>query len=358
MNLQTNKPCPDCHAMDESQVDRRGFLQTVGSVASLASMAGLPLLDAVPVAAAPPTPNSAPETAVKAFYDSLLPEQRKIICFDWNHEESKRGILRTRVANNWQITPPTIDSTFYNKEQKVILHDIFKGLFNPEWYPKILKQLKDDTGGKPWGAGQSVAVFGKPGQGKFEFVMTGRHLTIRADGNSEDQVALGGPIFHGHAAESFNEKPNHPGNVFWHQALKANEVFKMLDGKQRQVALVKPTPHEAEVAFRGDKGAFPGIPVTEMSSDQKALVEATLNCLIEPYRQEDRDKIMQCLKHQGGLDKCSLAFYQDDDLGEDGVWDNWRLEGPSFVWYFRGNPHVHIWINVAMQPNIKLNADG
>jgi hypothetical protein len=44
------------------------------------------------------------------------------------------------------------------------------------------------------------------------------------------------------------------------------------------------------------------------------------------------------------------------DIGNDGVWDNWRLEGPSFVWNFRGKPHVHIWINVADDPKVELNA--
>ena len=36
-----------------------------------------------------------------------------------------------------------------------------------------------------------------------------------------------------------------------------------------------------------------------------------------------------------------------DDLGNDGVWDIWRLEGPSMVWHFRGAPHVHTWVNIA-----------
>ena len=71
--------------------------------------------------------------------------------------------------------------------------------------------------------------------------------------------------------------------------------------------------------------------------------------------QDDRDAILDCLKKQGGLDKCSLAFYREGALGED-EWDNWRLEGPSFVWYFRGTPHVHIWINVADDPTLPLNA--
>ena len=65
-----------------------------------------------------------------------------------------------------------------------------------------------------------------------------------------------------------------------------------------------------------------------------------------------------CLKKQGGLDNCSLAFYQDGDIGDDGVWDNWRLEGPSFVWYFRGSPHVHMWVNIGDSAEVKLNAQG
>jgi hypothetical protein len=60
--------------------------------------------------------------------------------------------------------------------------------------------------------------------------------------------------------------------------------------------------------------------------------------LIEPYRKEDQDKVQDCLKKQGGLDRCSLTFYQEGDTGDDGEWDNWRLEGPAFVWYFRGSP--------------------
>ncbi|MCA9200688.1 MAG: hypothetical protein KDA87_24275, partial [Planctomycetales bacterium] len=78
--------------------------------------------------------------------------------------------------------------------------------------------------------------------------------------------------------------------------------------------------------------------------------------LIEPYRQSDQDEIIQCLKTQGGLDKCHLAFFTDNDIGNDKVWDNWRLEGPSFVWHFRGSPHVHVWVNVADNSNVKLNA--
>ena len=36
--------------------------------------------------------------------------------------------------------------------------------------------------------------------------------------------------------------------------------------------------------------------------------------------------------------------------GEDGVWDVWQIEGPSMICFFRGDPHVHAWINVKKAP--------
>ena len=149
---------------------------------------------------------------------------------------------------------------------------------------------------------------------------------------------------------------HHPGNVFWHQAQLANKVYEILSGQQQKLALVKRRPAERAVQFRGPKGKFPGIPLTELSGDQREGVQKVLMSLIEPYRKEDQDEVLECLKKQGGLDGCSLAFYKDGDIGDDGEWDNWRLEGPAFVWYFRGQPHVHIWINVADDPSVPLNA--
>ena len=97
-----------------------------------------------------------------------------------------------------------------------MIREVFEGMYQREWVKRIDRQLKDDAGG--YGKHQSIAIFGHPGIDKFEFVMTGRHLTIRCDGHSAEHVAFGGPIFYGHAASGFNEKADHPGNVFWPQA--------------------------------------------------------------------------------------------------------------------------------------------
>ena len=81
--------------------------------------------------------------------------------------------------------------------------------------------------------------------------------------------------------------------MFWHQALAANKIYQMFDGKQRKLALCPEAPDEAEIAFRGYKGKFEGIPVAEMSKDQRAHLQKVLQLLIEPYRQTDRDEAVK-----------------------------------------------------------------
>jgi hypothetical protein len=352
MHQNTNPPCPDCETPSSRGLDRRGFLSSLTAVAATGAFGGNPLFGS-----RAPTPKSTAETAVKALYDTLTAGQKKTICFGWDHMDAERGLLRTHVSNFWAITKPFLTDTFYTKDQQALLFDIFKGVFNPDWHERFLKQLKDDHDGKPWGAGLSCAIFGKPGTDQFEFVMTGRHMTIRADGNSTAHVALGGPIFHGHAPSGYNEKVHHPDNIFWHQAVQANKVYTILSGKQQELALVEMrSKKEYAVAFQGSAGKLTGLPCSELSKDQKDGVQKVLMSLIEPYRKEDQEEVLACLKKQGGLEKCTLTFYKDGDIGKDGEWDNWRLEGPAFVWYFRGEPHVHIWINVSDDPSVPLNA--
>ena len=95
-----------------------------------------------------------------------------------------------------------------------------------------------------------------------------------------------------------------------------------------------------------------------MTADQKAHLGEVLKTLVEPYRETDRAEVDRCLAAQGGIDECRLSFYSGEDIGEDKVWDNWRLEGPSFVWYFRGAPHVHVWVNVADTPDARITTAG
>jgi len=329
------------------QVSRRDLLRSAALGAATAVCRG-------PIAGAESIAADSAETLAGRLHASLSEAQRQQVCFPWNHIHPRFGLLRTRVGNNWNVTEPTVASDFFTKDQQRLVRDIFERLIEPEWHARFDRQLEDDTGG--FGHDQSIALIGEPGSGAFQFLLTGRHMTLRCDGDSAEHVAFGGPIFYGHDTAGGSEDKDHEGNVFWPQALAANAVYQMLDGRQRNAARVARTPRENAVAFRGGGQKPAGIPVSELSADQRAELERVLGVLLEPYRTADRDEVRGCLSRQGGLDRCRLAFYTDADIGGDDVWDNWRLEGPAFVWHFRGAPHVHVWVNIADTPDIPLNA--
>lgn len=336
---------------DSLQISRRHFVRTVG-----AAIAGTPFLGANELLTAgqpESTPPSIPEPLVKKLYESFTPEQKSKVCFDWDHKD-KHGLLRQHIRANWNITEPIVNSDYFTKDQKEMIEAIFFGHFDPSWHKKIRKQLQDDQGG--YGEDQSIAIFGTPGTNQFQFVMTGRHTTVRCDGDSAEHLAFGGPIFYGHAADDFNEKANHPGNVFWEQAVKANHVYKILDGKQRQAALIPAAPAETKIQFKKSANDITGLQISDMTKDQKQEMQKVLSSLIEPFRTSDQAEVRKCIKTQGGLDQCRISFYQSGDIGNDQVWDNWRLEGPAFVWHYRGAPHVHVWVNISDDPQTQIIA--
>jgi hypothetical protein len=328
MTDESRHDCPDCG----DGLSRREFVRKAAGVAVAGSF--LSTIATPRRAVAAPSPSSSAETAVKRFYETLSDDQRKQICFPFDHP------LRSKINANWAITKPKIGD--YTKEQQKLIDEIFRGVTSPEGYERFQKQMDDDSGGFDE---YHVAVFGTPGSGQFEWEMTGRHLTIRADGDSVEGAAFGGPIVYGHSAG--DSEKGMPGNVFYYQTLKANEVFNALDGKQRKIALLPKAPKEDAVLIQGSSGQFPGLAVGELSSDQKELVEKVIKVILAPYREDDVNEAIAIQKAGGGLDALHLAFYESNDIGKDQVWDIWRLEGPTFVWHFRGAPHVHTYVNIA-----------
>lgn len=318
--------------MNSNYLSRRHFIRTAAAAAVASPLIG---------SAGEKKLSLKSETLVTTLYKSLNEEQRKIICMPFDHE------LRSKVDNNWHVTKPRLGKDF-TKDQQQMVKEIFLGLHSNEWADKVYGQVKHDSGKAGFGD-SSIAIFGEPDTGKFEFVLTGRHCTRRCDGDSVEGAAFGGPIFYGHAAGGFDEKPDHPNNVYWYQAERANSVFKMLDGKQRKMALVdgpgRKERRNKTVALTGKKEGLDGIRLSEFSRDQKDEVDKVLSDLLAPFRKEDREESMKLIR-AGGMDNLHMAFYQQSDVGSDKVWDNWQLEGPNIVWYFRGDPHVHVWAHI------------
>src|SRR5258708_36204147 len=98
--------CPDCLP---DPLDRREFLRT-----PLAGAA----VTALPLAAAPARTES--ETLVATLYKTLTPEQRSVVCMPFDHP------LRSKVDNNWFITPKKIGE-FFSPDQQAMIGEIFRG---------------------------------------------------------------------------------------------------------------------------------------------------------------------------------------------------------------------------------------
>ncbi|MCC6233263.1 MAG: DUF3500 domain-containing protein [Verrucomicrobiales bacterium] len=338
----TAASCPEC-----PPVSRRSFLRQAAVGAGMAST----ILRGMPAAAASGAPAPRSETLVSTLYKSLSEPQRKALCFGFADP------LRSKVDNNWHIVSPRVDEVL-NRDQQALVREIFLHLHREEYASSILKATEHDNGERGLGA-CSVALFGEPGTGKFEFVLSGRHVTRRCDGDSVEGAAFGGPIFYGHSPLTDDEAPDHPQNVYWYQARRANEVFQALDGKQRDLALRPKGRRESgssTVRLKGKPGGLEGIPFSELTRDQRELVQKVLADLLAPFRKEDADEAMKWVS-AGGLHDLHLAYFKDDDLGNDGIWDVWQIESPSMVWYFRGAPHVHTWVNI-MSPAAATAAAG
>ena len=326
--MRRNTNCPDCHSPLDAAT-RRDFIKRLGGTALAVGAAGT----MVHVSEGSPTTSSNAETSVGRFYDSLSDSQRRSLCLPFDHK------LRNKISANWHVVKPTIGDILTEQQRGQVLQ-IVREVTTEDGYERLLQQMEDDASGID---AYSCAIFGDPGSGKFEWELTGRHLTLRADGNSVANRAFGGPLIYGHGEAN----PKH--NLFHYQTKRANEVFRALDAPQAKHALIQKAPKESAVLLQGADGQFPGVRVGDLSSDQKALVEETLRVLLAPYRQEDVDEAMAILNQEGGTDQLHMAFYREGDLKNDQEWDIWRVEGPSFVWHFRGAPHVHAYINIGIK---------
>jgi hypothetical protein len=331
LSTQSTPSCDCCPPLT-----RRHFLKSTAAAAAL-----LPFGSVVEAAdKAKKSAHKPSETLVGEFYKTLSEPQRQNICFPFGHE------LQSKIDNNWFITKTRVKD--FTKDQQQMIREIVHNLHSEQYAKQVMEAMEHDNGAEGIGA-CSVAMFGEPGKGKSEFVFTGRHVTRRCDGDSVEGAAFGGPIFYGHqAGDKDEEAPNHPGNAYWYQAKRANELFKALDGKQREIALRghgRPERKENTVKLSGKKSDIEGIRVADLSPDQKELVRKVMADVLAPFRKADSDESMKLIE-KNGFDNLHMAFFKDQDVGSDGVWDVWQIEGPAMVWYFRGDPHVHTWVHI------------
>lgn len=351
MNHETEFYCPECDGNLERhyRVHRRGFLQAAGAGAAVLagglSQGALAAEPAAKVAAKVTAkgPAKPAEGLIRELYSTLSDEQKTNLVYPWDHMTGGRP-SRLATFNSAGFGKRMVDHL--SEGQRELVERILRAtLSSDESFKRISRNGK-------WDASQSFEncgslIFGEPtDEGKFAWVFSGHHLTLRCDGNSEPGAAFGGPMFYGHLAGGYTSS-----NVFRYQTLKVQEVFDALNEEQRKTAMAPGNPgdREAGIKFTPNR-PHPGIAYAALSEDQRGLVENVMRVLIEPFRKEDSDEVMEIIKTNGGLEKIHLAFYEDGQ-SRDGEtrWHYWRLEGPGFIWNYRALPHVHCYVNITSQ---------
>ena len=101
------------------------------------------------------------------------------------------------------------------------------------------------------------------------------------------------------------------------------DVRSAVQETQREAALLSKSPDDNAAAIRLKKNAetLPGLSVSDMTSDQVNGVKQVLEDLLMPFRNEDRNESIKLIE-KAGFDDLHLSFYNDEDIAQDGVWDN------------------------------------
>jgi hypothetical protein len=340
--------CPDCDVTPAEAVDRRGFLRNVGGTAvTLAALEAVTrAAPAFAQAAAQPARAEKPaEALVRELWATLTNEQKTQVVRPWNHGAGPNQIATRLRMYNAPLGRRIAD--VYTPAQRELNERILRSIGNGDTGWRCLSRGGDfDASGSFQACGADI--FGDPtGNQPFAWVFSGHHLTVRCDGNSEANTAFGGPMYYGHTPEGYSQR-----NVFNYQTRSVLSVYDALNEAQRRQAIVVGTPGELapSIRFRARGEAHPGIRAGELTADQRRLVETVMRDVLSPFRREDGDEVMELIRRNGGLDQLHLAFYRDRGANDNQQWHFWRLEGPGFVWNYRVLPHVHTYVNIALQP--------
>ncbi|HEV3028351.1 MAG TPA: DUF3500 domain-containing protein, partial [Planctomycetota bacterium] len=308
-------------------MNRRGFLRAAaaGATAWAASRSAPAQQD--------PRSDRTAEELLRELYTGLTPDQKHAVILPLGSAE--------RLQFHDQALGRKIGE-MYTRTQQELLGRILRALSSGEegW-----RQISRDG---TWDESKAFEncgahLFGDL-SGKYTWVFSGHHLTLRCDGDTEAGPAFGGPLYYGHSPNGYSER-----NVFHYQTRSALAVFESMDKAQREQAVALEDPAEGldSVKFRCTCDSTPGIPYPQLSKESQGLVEKVLRDLLSPYRKSDADEARQVIQKTGGMEAMHLMFFREKDAKASQPWSFWRLEGPGFVWNFRVLPHVHAFVNIS-----------
>lgn len=283
------------------------------------------------------------DVLARRLFTGLDDEQRAAACVDYDHplrQFHNRGVWGGGL------------SVFrgFRREQRQLLNDLMYAGLSEAGRGRVPEEFFVRW---PGVHAMSVLVCGDPTAPPYQVILTGPHTNLRLGGRSREGVAFGGPQVYGD--QRGDGRVGLPGNLYRYQLLAAQRLLQGLDEGRRAAALLPEAPPQTQIEPQGRRGSFPGIPVADLAPESKALARELVDGILSTWPPADVAYAQECLEANGGLDALHLSHYEHGVDGPIPEGQVFRLEGPAAVLHFRGHPHVHAFVHVAMDGDAPLS---
>jgi hypothetical protein len=320
-------------------MNRRRALKVLGTLTGLGLAGRYALL--------PPSRSrelDSPQELATRFFESLDAEDRKSACVEYDHplrQYHNRGVW----GGGLSINPVNL-----GWEQRRLMTDLLHAGLSEAGRQRVPNEFYTRW---PGVHSMRVLLCGNPKTPPYQLILTGAHLNLRIGGRSREGAAFGGPLVYGD--QRGDSRQGLPGNLYRFQFEIAQRLFQSLRPEQQQQALQKVSPVQTDIQLQGSQGAFAGVETAHLPPESRALVRELIDGILSTYPAEDAAHAWQCLEHNGGPERLFLSYYEDSEIDGSKQYQNFRLEGPAAVFYFRGHPHVHAFLNVGLDGDAPLS---
>ena len=283
------------------------------------------------------------DVLARRLFASLDDEQRAGACVDYEHplrQYHNRGVWGGGLGI----------FRGFERPQRALLTDLLYAGLSEAGRARIPEEYFTR-----WPGVHSMRVLfcGDPSAQPYQVILTGAHVNLRIGGKSREGAAFGGPQVYGD--QRGNEEVGLPGNLYRSQFLLAQRLLRGFDAGRRAEASLGEAPVQTAIGLQGRGGSFAGTPVATLASAEKRVVRALVDDILSTYPAPDVTYAWECLAANGGIDALFFASYAHGEDGPIPEAQVFRLEGPAAVFHFRGHPHVHAFVNLAMDGDAPLS---
>ena len=320
-------------------MNRRRALKVLGTLAG-AGLAGR-------YALLPPSRSrtlESPQALATRFFESLSAEDRKRACVEYDHplrQYHNRGVW----GGGLSASPLKL-----GWEQRRLLTDLLHAGLSEAGQQRVPNEFYTNW---PGVHSMYVLLCGNPSTPPYQLILTGAHLNLRIGGRSREGAAFGGPLVYGD--QRGDSVQGLPGNLYRFQFEIAQRLFQSLRPEHQQLAVQKVSPVQTDIQVQGRAGSFAGVEIATLPAESRGIARELVDGILSTYPAEDAAYAWQCLEHNGGVEKLFLSYYEDSEIDGSKQYQSFRLEGPAAVFYFRGHPHVHAFVNVTMEGDAPLS---